>query len=99
MAPALAHAFLSIEEAAQYLRGELRDGDLVLLRGRHSDHLSRLYLAQVTDVRCWRTWCAKRGLCDDCAELTRVSRNRLIRVRRATEGWRIPANISTKPDL
>jgi UDP-N-acetylmuramoyl-tripeptide--D-alanyl-D-alanine ligase len=72
MAPEQVRAFLSIEEAARYLGTELREGDLVLLRGRHSDHLSRLYLAQVTDVRCWREWCAKRGICDDCGELARA---------------------------
>lgn len=64
-----AHAFGSLKAAAEFLRGELRSGDLVLLRGRTTDHLSRLYFAQLGTVQCWKTDCEKTTLCDGCPEL------------------------------
>jgi UDP-N-acetylmuramoyl-tripeptide--D-alanyl-D-alanine ligase len=71
MPPHLVHSFGSAQAAAEFLRTELRAGDLVLLRGRHSDHLSRVWLALVKDVTCWQISCGRRGLCDDCGELVR----------------------------
>ncbi len=64
-----AHAFPSLRAAAEFLRGELRAGDLVLLKGRGSDHTARLFFAQLGDVACWKEYCAKRMLCDTCWEL------------------------------
>jgi UDP-N-acetylmuramoyl-tripeptide--D-alanyl-D-alanine ligase len=63
------HDFQLPEQAAAFLRGELRAGDLVLLRGRFGDHLSRIAFAQLGTVRCWRINCRKRGICDNCPEL------------------------------
>jgi UDP-N-acetylmuramoyl-tripeptide--D-alanyl-D-alanine ligase len=63
-----AHAFASLEAAAEFLRTELRAGDLVLLKGRATDHISRLYFAQLGPVGCWKTDCKKTRLCDRCDE-------------------------------
>ena len=64
-----AHAFPSLRAAAGFLRGELRAGDLVLLKGRATDHTARLFFAQLGNVACWKEYCAKRMLCDTCWEL------------------------------
>jgi UDP-N-acetylmuramoyl-tripeptide--D-alanyl-D-alanine ligase len=61
--------FLLAEQAAEFLLTELRAGDLVLLRGLLSDHLSRIVFAQLGSVECWKTKCRKRGICDTCSEL------------------------------
>ncbi len=63
------HCFTAIAEAAEFLRGFLRAGDLLLLRGRTTDHMERLYHAQTGDVRCWISHCPKRELCERCPEL------------------------------
>jgi hypothetical protein len=41
----------------------------VLLKGRISDHISRLYFAQLGPIRCWRAACGRRIACDVCPEL------------------------------
>jgi UDP-N-acetylmuramoyl-tripeptide--D-alanyl-D-alanine ligase len=64
-----AHGFLRFEDAAVFLRRELRAGDLALLRGRNCDHLSRLYFALLGDVDCHVPTCDKRHPCDECARL------------------------------
>jgi UDP-N-acetylmuramoyl-tripeptide--D-alanyl-D-alanine ligase len=63
------HRFKTLREAADFLKGELRPGDLLLLKGRHSHHLSRILFAQVADVKCWIPSCHKRTLCEECPEL------------------------------
>jgi UDP-N-acetylmuramoyl-tripeptide--D-alanyl-D-alanine ligase len=63
------HAFAGLREAAEFLRKELREGDVALIKGRTSDHVARLALAQVGQVTCWRTSCRKRTLCDHCWHL------------------------------
>lgn len=69
MKPGCALSFADLFEAANYLKLELRGGDLVLLKGRTTDHLSRLFLAQFGAISCWKTQCSKRIMCDYCAEL------------------------------
>jgi len=69
MEPACAHAFPSIRDAAEFLRLELKPGDLMLLKGRTTDHAARIFLAQLGPVGCWKDNCAKRMLCDICWEL------------------------------
>lgn len=69
MSPDAAHAFPSLRPAAQFLRGELRAGDLVLLKGRTTDHAARVFFAQTQNVLCWKERCTKRMLCDTCWEL------------------------------
>ena len=69
MGPEQARAFERFEDAAAFLRGTLGHGDLVLLKGRISDHISRLHFAQLGPIRCWRTACGRRIACDVCPEL------------------------------
>jgi UDP-N-acetylmuramyl pentapeptide synthase len=64
-----AHHFVNARDAAEFLRGALRPGDLVLLKGRISQHLARIYLAQVGPVDCRKTLCSKQSMCDHCPEL------------------------------
>lgn len=63
------HGFDTLQQAARFLRGELREGDLVLLRGRTTDHAARAFFALLGEVGCWKDPCAKRMLCDNCWEL------------------------------
>lgn len=67
--PDCAHGFTSLPEAAMFLGGFLREGDVALLKGRFSDHVTRLYFALHGEVKCWRERCGKRRLCDECPEL------------------------------
>jgi UDP-N-acetylmuramyl pentapeptide synthase len=63
-------AFRTVREAAHWLRGFARTGDLVLLKGSNSaDHMARIALALDQDVRCWRSACPRRVYCDRCALL------------------------------
>jgi len=66
-----AFSFLSLQEAVEFLRLELRSGDLVLVRGRGMDKLARLSLGLTQKVTCWRPACALTEQCDVCPELTR----------------------------
>ena len=60
-------AFATLREASEHLDGELRAGDLVVLKGsRRADHLARLVLARTVGSRCWREACGRAGACEDC---------------------------------
>ena len=63
------YEFGALSDAAAFLREFLRDGDLLLLRGRIVDHVGRLYHAQTAEVSCWLDRCPKRDICDRCPEL------------------------------
>jgi len=67
--PASALIFSYPQDAVSRVKKELRKGDLVLLKSRSNDHLSRLLFAQVGDVLCWRPTCQERFLCDICWRL------------------------------
>lgn len=69
MSPDAAHAFPSLKSAADFLRCELREGDLALLKGRTTDHVARIFFAQIGSVKCWKDYCSKRMLCDTCWQL------------------------------
>ncbi len=69
LAPENVHAFMDLRGATEFLRGSLRRGDLVLLKGRISDHVSRLYFTQLGPIRCWKACCEKVIACDVCSEL------------------------------
>jgi UDP-N-acetylmuramoyl-tripeptide--D-alanyl-D-alanine ligase len=69
MRPTEAHGFASLRQAAEFLRGDLRDGDFVLLKGRTTDHATRILFAQLGEISCWLDYCPKRMLCDTCWEL------------------------------
>jgi UDP-N-acetylmuramoyl-tripeptide--D-alanyl-D-alanine ligase len=69
MQPECVRAFADLREAALYLKTELRKGDLVLLKGRSSDHLSRIFFAQFGSIGCWKEKCSRRYACDLCEDL------------------------------
>jgi len=68
-APERTHAFSDLREAAQFLRAMLRPGDLVYLKGRITDDMSRLFFALLGPIRCWKETCDRVGGCDACPEL------------------------------
>jgi UDP-N-acetylmuramoyl-tripeptide--D-alanyl-D-alanine ligase len=74
MAPDRALAFSELQDAARYLAATLEDGDLVLVKGRTTDHLSRLIYAQFGPIGCWKLRCRKTITCDFCEELRPSSR-------------------------
>ncbi len=61
--------FRGMREANDALPSLLQAGDLVLLKGRSSIHLSRLFHAQLGPVACFKNHCSIAGLCDFCPEL------------------------------
>lgn len=69
MSPDAVRGFVSCAEAAAFLRGELREGDFVVVKGQGNHHLSRVYLGLLDDVRCNVVSCSKQILCDRCPEL------------------------------
>jgi hypothetical protein len=69
-------------DAAQFLRGELREGDLALLRGQTYQHLGRICHLLEGSIACKRTHCDRRIVCDNCSEL---------KFRRASAGVVTPA--------
>lgn len=69
MSPNCALSFTELYKATMYLKSELRNGDVVLLRGRTTDHLSRVYFGQLGTIGCWKSKCDKRIVCDVCQEL------------------------------
>jgi UDP-N-acetylmuramoyl-tripeptide--D-alanyl-D-alanine ligase len=78
-----AHDFPSLGVAALFLERELRPHDLVLLKGRTTDHAARVFFAQLGRVGCWKVKCPKRTLCDSCwrLETTPAEIGRAVLVR------------------
>jgi UDP-N-acetylmuramoyl-tripeptide--D-alanyl-D-alanine ligase len=69
--PARVELFPTVRDASRFLRGELRRGDLLVLKGSGpSDHLERIVLGHQTSVQCWRAHCGLVVACDDCGLLT-----------------------------
>ena len=66
---AIVHGFSELQAGAAFLRQELREGDLVLLKGKCRDHLSRIYFALTGPVDCWTNDCRLQVLCDVCPAL------------------------------
>ena len=64
-----------VHEAIALLRGELRVGDVVLLKGFEDERLSRIALAlSGTNVQCRRSSCtAYLQFCDDCPLLSKAA--------------------------
>jgi UDP-N-acetylmuramoyl-tripeptide--D-alanyl-D-alanine ligase len=77
---ALVHPFATLEEASRFLKDWTQPGDLVLVKGRTTDHAARLVLAQFADVACWKEYCPKRMLCDICWEVG-PAQPALLRIR------------------
>ena len=69
MPPESVRSVVNLPEAARYLKSTLRAGDVVLLKGRGTDHLSRIVLAQFGEIGCWKFTCSKTILCDLCDQL------------------------------
>ena len=69
MPPENAYGFSEWQSAADLIRKEIGQGDVVLLKGRTCDHLTRIYLSLIGSVKCQLTYCAKTMLCDHCPEL------------------------------
>lgn len=60
-------AFDTVRDAAEFLRAELRAGDLVLLKGTNKqDHLARIVLDRRGSVQCWRSDCGRPEFCGGC---------------------------------
>ena len=66
MDPARCHEIIGLQSAAEFLKQELRAGDLVFVKGRAPDHLSRIVFAQYGEIGCWVTSCRMRR-CAICA--------------------------------
>jgi UDP-N-acetylmuramoyl-tripeptide--D-alanyl-D-alanine ligase len=69
MPPDRVRSFATLAEVADFLKRGLQSQDLVLLKGRSTDHVARLFLAQLGTLSCWREYCPKTMLCDTCWEL------------------------------
>ena len=69
--PDAAHSFRELPEVSEFLRAELRPGDLVLLRGASRRHFERLYFAHLGPILCWKKHCPIYRPCDTCHELIR----------------------------
>jgi len=72
MNPDSARYFKTLPEAANFLRSELRAGDLVLLQGWMERHLERVILNQLGSISCWIERCTKKIQCEHCPELKLV---------------------------
>ena len=69
MTPACARGFHDFAGAAEFLKSELREGDLALIRGQTFHHLGRICYLLEGEISCKRAHCELRILCDDCAQL------------------------------
>jgi len=61
--------FAELRQASIFLKENLRSGDLILLRGRVSDHMERIYLSQFSEISCMKKNCDLRRYCDFCEKL------------------------------
>jgi hypothetical protein len=62
-----------LPEAFEFLRAELRAGDVVLTAGWDGRHIERVILAQLGEISCWIERCQKRLPCEHCPELRLAS--------------------------
>ena len=69
MSEAQVRSFVSLAALARFLGEELKAGDLVVIKGRTTDHLSRAVLAQFGELKCWDPACKRRLTCDFCWRL------------------------------
>jgi UDP-N-acetylmuramoyl-tripeptide--D-alanyl-D-alanine ligase len=69
MSTADCHAFIGLVDAAEHLRRQLVEGDVVFIKGRATDHLSRLLFGQFGPIDCWKRSCPIRRPCDLCQHL------------------------------
>lgn len=64
-----AFSVVNTSQATEFLKCSLQKGDLVLIKGLTSHHLSRVYLGLIGDVRCSLESCSIQYLCDTCPKL------------------------------
>lgn len=72
MLKASVHTYEELVEASEFLKSELRSGDLVLSSGWQGRHIERVSLAQFGDIACWMERCPKVIPCEMCPELKLV---------------------------
>lgn len=58
-----------IAQADEALKGLVRPGDLIFVKGLSTQHLSRLVFAQLGQIGCWVDRCTIRKDCDICPRL------------------------------
>ena len=80
LSPEAIHEFMSQHQVSVFLNNELREGDLVLIKGRASDHMSRILFGLVGEVHCSRVVCSEKFLCDICWRLgtSKKDRSKLV---------------------
>lgn len=87
--------FERIIDTARFLKGELRKGDLVLLKGSaKADHLVRLLYDRYQPVQCWEDQCGLNQFCGGCPKLYQAPPQATISLTRETEphvSWGNPA--------
>jgi UDP-N-acetylmuramoyl-tripeptide--D-alanyl-D-alanine ligase len=66
MEPDTVHAARNVREASDLLKRLQRPGDLVLIKGRGTHHMSRIYLDQLDTVTCTEDSCPRQHVCDRC---------------------------------
>jgi hypothetical protein len=66
MDPSSCHHIPDLARVADFLKSELREGDLIFVKGRSTDHLSRVVFAQYGSIGCWATSCRIHRICDVC---------------------------------
>lgn len=69
MSPDAVHGCKNIWAAGDFLRAELRPGDLVLLRGCGQRHFERIYFRQFGSFGCPKSRCSLKRPCDVCSQL------------------------------
>jgi aminoacyl-tRNA hydrolase len=85
--------FRNVRDCAEYLKNELRAGDLVLLKGTNKqDHLVRIMLHRTRDVQCWTMICGRQGFCGTgCNRVYAGPPEGLDQVSVSTEWGEVPA--------
>ena len=61
--------FRDVWGVAEFLKPELREGDVVLFRSSLPKHAERIYFAQLGTVGCRQSRCARIHSCDSCPQL------------------------------
>jgi UDP-N-acetylmuramoyl-tripeptide--D-alanyl-D-alanine ligase len=59
----------SLNAAAQLLKNDVVDGEVIYIKASRADHLERLFHAQFTDLSCWRDRCGRKSSCIHCRRL------------------------------
>ncbi len=88
------HIFDSVRAASGFLNSNLRDGDLVLLKGSAAaDHLERIYLDHLGQIACWRDHCGRKKPCMTCLRQHRAFLPKVSKPRAAWDAAYAAANL------